>query len=358
MRVEDSQVDPGNLTGDRASIPVVDGAQRGKSARDRPIFVVGCPRSGTTLLQLMLHAHPRLAVPPENRYVLPAYYRRADWGDLGEAENRRALAKVITGRGTGFRDFGLDRKAVQERIVAAPPTLGSVLETVMVCFAEAHGATRWCDKRPMYVRHVQILRRLFPDAQFVHLVRDGRSAAASLARMTWFSGDLAQAIGTWRLAMEHARAARDALPADTWFDLSYEQLITEPEAQLRRLCSFLAEDFDPVMLEPGAVRDTLVPDRKTWHANAGGPLLAERTQSWREELSAGDITFLEAVAGRELCRAGYPVGAARRRADPVRAARFEFAYRRRRWWYQREQARDAAAVDAFPIASLYRSELQ
>jgi hypothetical protein len=323
----------------------------------RPIFVVGCPRSGTTLLQLMLHAHPRLAVPPENRYVLPAYFQRAEWGDLSKAGNRRKLAEVITGRGTGFRDFGLDRKAVRRRIVDSPPTLGSVLETVMLCFAEAHGATRWCDKRPMYVRHVDILRRLFPDAQFVHLVRDGRAAAASLARMSWFSGDLAQAIGTWRLAMEHARAAREVLPADTWFDLNYEGLITEPEAQLRRLCSFLGEDFDPRMLEPGAVRDRLVPDRKTWHANTAGPLLAARVDSWRFELSEADVAFLEAVAGRELRRAGYPVARHRVGVEPVRAARAELAYRRRRRWYLKEQALEAAAarVEPYPIATLYRS---
>lgn len=335
----------------------VDGASTGMPSHGRPIFVVGCPRSGTTLLQLMMHAHPRLAVPPENRYVLPAYFQRAEWGDLDEAANRRKLAEVITGRGTGFRDFGLDRKAVQRRIVASPPTLGSVLETVMVCFAEAHGAARWCDKRPMYVRHVDILRRLFPEAQFVHLVRDGRAAAASLARMSWFEGDLAQAIGTWRLAMEHARVAREALPADTWFDLSYERLITAPEAQLRRLCSFLGEEFDPVMLAPGAVRDTLVPERKTWHANTAGPLLAARTDSWRFELSEADITFLEALAGRELRLAGYSVAPRRAGIEPVRAVRAGLAYRRRRRWYLGEQARDAAAValEPYPLASRYRS---
>lgn len=333
----------------------VEGAQWELPARGRPIFLVGCPRSGTTLLQLMLHAHPRLAVPPENRYVLPIYLQRSEWGDLGDAENRSRLATRITGRGTGFRDFGLDKEAVRQRIVAGPPTLGSVLETVMLCFAEAHGAQRWCDKRPMYVRHVDVLRRMFPDAQFVHLVRDGRSAAASLARMPWFQGDLAQAIGTWRLAMEHARAARAALPADSWFDLSYEQLIVEPEAQLRRLCSYLGEGFDPVMLAPSAVRDSLIPSRKTWHANTAGPLLAERTQSWRHELSSRDIAFLEAVAGRELTRAGYQVGPARGGAEPLRVVRFEIAYRRRRRWYAREQARDAAASEARPIATLYRS---
>lgn len=321
-----------------------------------PIFLLGCPRSGTTLMQLMLHAHPRLVVPPENRYVLPAYERRAEWGDLGEPANRARLAKFVVAHSRSFTQLGLNPKEVRAALTAAPPTLGSVLDAAMRCFVAQAGAARWCDKRPMYVRHVPALLRLFPDAQFLHLVRDGRAAAASLNRMTWFRGDLDQAIGTWLLAMEHADAARERLGPDRWLDLSYEALVTDPEPELRRVCSFLGEDFAPAMLEPGAVAREVVADRKTWHANTAGPLLTERTASWRRELPAADIAFLEAVAGRRLTAAGYPLSGDGR-ADRLRVAKFAVGYRRRRWWYAREQKRDdrAAAAETRPLATLYAS---
>ena len=90
---------------------------------DRPIFVLGCPRSGTTLLQLMLHSHPRIAVPAETRFVLTAYERRRAFGDLGEVANRRALAEwITTSRGTRFHDLRLPAAAVAQEIVAGPPT--------------------------------------------------------------------------------------------------------------------------------------------------------------------------------------------------------------------------------------------
>src|SRR6185295_10599845 len=97
---------------------------------DRPIFVVGCPRSGTTMLQLMLHAHPRIALPPENRFLLPAYARRHAFGDLREPGRRRDLARWI-GNTPQFADLGLDARHVTDAIVAAPPTLGSALGTVL-----------------------------------------------------------------------------------------------------------------------------------------------------------------------------------------------------------------------------------
>src|SRR3982751_1198261 len=95
---------------------------------DRPIIVVGCPRSGTTMLQLMLHSHPRIAIPPETRFVLAAYQERRDFGDLGQEANRRALAHRIVDRpGTRFGDLGLDPADIIERIAAGPGTLGSAL---------------------------------------------------------------------------------------------------------------------------------------------------------------------------------------------------------------------------------------
>src|SRR3954471_5477651 len=100
------------------------GSWRCRMADDRPIIVVGCPRSGTTMLQLMLHAHPRIALPPENRFVLPAYERRPEFGDRSRPGNRRALPRWIAGT-PQFEDLGLDEQRVIDAVVAAPPTLGS-----------------------------------------------------------------------------------------------------------------------------------------------------------------------------------------------------------------------------------------
>src|SRR3954464_15146498 len=95
---------------------------------DRPIIVVGCPRSGTTMLQLMLHAHPRIAIPPETRFLMAAYDARGEFGDLSEEGNRLALGRwIVERKKTRFADLGLDGQQVIQQIVAGPPTLGSAL---------------------------------------------------------------------------------------------------------------------------------------------------------------------------------------------------------------------------------------
>ena len=110
---------------------------------DRPIFVLGCARSGTTLLQAMLHSHPRIAIPPENRFVIPAYRRRLRFGDLREPANRKAVAQVVMERGRGFGDFRLDPVETERQIIAGPPTLGSALGIVLRAYATRFDSPRW-----------------------------------------------------------------------------------------------------------------------------------------------------------------------------------------------------------------------
>src|SRR5262249_16211572 len=133
---------------------------------DRPIFVLGCPRSGTTLLQLMLHAHPRIAIPPETRFVLTSYEARNSFGDLRQEPNRRAVASsMVRERHTLFYDLGLDADEVLDEIAEGPPTLGSAIGIVFRAYARRFDKPRWGDKRPGYYQYIAALLRMFPDAQ-------------------------------------------------------------------------------------------------------------------------------------------------------------------------------------------------
>jgi hypothetical protein len=271
---------------------------------DRPVFVVGCPRSGTTMLQLMLHAHPRIAVPPETRFLLAAYRRRYQIGDLAAPENRRALATWIAGT-PQFGDLGLRREQVIPAIVAAPGTLGSALGTVFKMYAERFGKPRWGDKRPSYLRNLPILLRLFPDAQIIDIVRDGRDCVASLKETPWRPRDFGDLIDCWaRSADASARAAR-RYPASVYHRVRYEDLVADPVAHLRQICAFLGEDYDPAMAEPWAVAPVAVPGYKTWHRLTRSAITTSRAGSWQQRLTPEEVRRCEAVFGRRLARFGY-----------------------------------------------------
>src|SRR5260221_14678943 len=118
---------------------------------DRPIFSLGCPSSGSTLLQLMLHAHPRIAIPPETRFVLTSYEARNTFGDLRQEPNRMALANsIVRERQTLFYDLDLDADEVFAEIMAGAPTLGSAIGDVFRADAKRVGQPRWGDKPAGY----------------------------------------------------------------------------------------------------------------------------------------------------------------------------------------------------------------
>src|SRR5260370_32709894 len=223
---------------------------------DRPIFVIGCPRSGTTLLQLMLHAHPRIAMPPETRFVLTSYEARNSFGDLREEPNRRALAdSIVRERHTLFYDLGLDADEVFEKIVEGPPTLGSAIGIVFRGYARRFDKPRWGDKRPGYYQYIPALLRMFPDAQIVHLIRDGRDCVASLLTMPWFKQDIYAAICSWTEAIDSGRRAARELSAGNYCEVRYEDLVADPAGRLAALCEFLGEDYHPAMTEPHKIAD-------------------------------------------------------------------------------------------------------
>jgi hypothetical protein len=272
--------------------------------QDRPIIVAGFPRSGTTMLQLMLHAHPRLAVPPETRFVLEGYQRRHSFGDLRDPAKRRELATWIVSKKT-FRDLGLDRDQITEEIVAGPATLGSAYGIVFRGYARRFGKPRWGDKRPAYLHNLHVIKALFPDVQIVNIVRDGRDAIASLMEMPWNKSDIYRAIASWNMGVDRARTAARRLGPDTFYELQYERLVADPETELKGLCEFLGEQFDPAMTEPANVATVAVPKRKAWHERTHSAVTNARVGRWQDRLEPWQASLCEAAMASRLRSLGY-----------------------------------------------------
>lgn len=319
---------------------------------DRPVFVVGCPRSGTTLLSLMIHAHPRLAMPPESRFLIALWRERAKFADLSTRKAHRRLARAITRRRSRLDDLGLERRPTVKAIMAAPPTLGSAFGTVFAEYARLHGKARWGDKRPLYYQEVDVLLRLFPDAQVVHIVRDARANVASLKGMPWWPYNSIESMAQWAHAEWCSRRNARRLPADTFHVVRYESLVADPRRVLTELCEFLDEDFEESMLAPAEVRE-VVPERKTWHANLDSSVSTDRVDAWRGQLQPWELGLAETALARQLARWDYPRSGAGRRPGPVRLGRYAAAAvvrhgsSRLRW---AQEAR-AARTERQPVAA-------
>jgi hypothetical protein len=296
------------------------------------------------MLQLMLHAHPRIAIPPETRFLLLAYENRRDFGDLADPRNRARLASfVIDTKGSAFRDLRLDKDAVRAEIIAGPPTLGSALGIVFRAYARRFDKPRWGDKRPAYLQNLDALLRLFPDAQIVHIVRDGRDCVASLKEAPWHKGGVYQAIAQWNRGMDEGRRAARTLGSDTYHEISYERLVQDPIGELTTLCGFLGEEYHPAMAQPNELASMAVPKRKKWHALTHSEVTTDRVGSWAQRLEPWEIGLCESIMGDRLRSHGYvttsryEVGVAHRMAylRPGARARLSRARRSVTEGYQR-----------------------
>jgi hypothetical protein len=323
----------------------------------RPVLLVGCPRSGTTLLSVILHAHPRIAMPPETRFLFPVYRRRNSFGDLTEVKNRRRLARRITGRGSRFVHLGLDRRAVIREIVNGAPTVGSAMAIVWREFARSRGKERWGEKRPLYWQQMDWLMRLFPDAQVVHLIRDPRSCVTSLLDVKWWRGGFQSALTTWTLSDRELRHFGERAPQGSYYALRFEDLLTEPRDELTKLCKFLGEDFDEAMLEFAGAASDIVPERKVWHSLTHEPLDPTRGERWRERLTPSDVAVIEAVAGDAMKHHGYPLSGIGGHPSQIRLVHYgvESARRQASIWAMRaidhaQRLRENSEVAAHPSA--------
>jgi Sulfotransferase family len=265
------------------------------SMSDRPFFVVGCPRSGTTLLRTILDGHSRLSIPPESHFVV-ALERRARRGAV-------TLDDIIAH--PEFSAWNADTDALRRWVDdAAPTSYPELVSAVFDWYAVRNGKQRWGDKTPGYVSYLPHLLRLFPDAQFVHVLRDGRDVVASLSEQVW--GPKRPVVGAlrWRRKVGAGRRAGARMGADSYIELKLEDLIIDPETKIRELCDFLGEEFQANMLEFQARAHALFPKDDNVTARVRQPL-ATGLRDWRSGMSVREQRSVEALCHRQLVRLGY-----------------------------------------------------
>jgi len=219
---------------------------------ERPIFVIGAARSGTTLLRFMLSSHPRIYIPGQSNFV-PRLFQRRPTAPMSRAEAIRNL-KIIRGYKKFLRAWKGPWPEGPEFVDRLPNlTPQAFLDALYSEYARQNNSQRWGDKSQTYISYVDLLAAIFPAAQFVHIIRDGRDVALSLSqyyRQSRFYVDMYFGVRTWKQRLLMARAAGRKLSPGQYYELRYEQLTLDPEGELRKLCSFLGGDYVPAMAQP------------------------------------------------------------------------------------------------------------
>lgn len=281
------------------------------NSKIRPIFIVGCERSGTTMLRLILSSHKNIAIPPQTKFFKKLYKRRLFFGNLSKQKNRHKLIKWFYenhNHKTKIIDLEIDITDIQGGLNKSGDTLGSFLSVIPKLYLQKHGKIRWGDKHPYYIKYLPQLYKLFPDAQVIHIIRDGRDAIASLKRMPWWKQNSIFAMLNWQEAIRKGQIAKRKYSSGQFIEIRYEDLIFDPINSINTVCQFLNEEYSDDLLKFQKLSKEAVPDYKMkWHSATKKEINASSVGKWFKELESWEIVLFNNKFNKELALHGYDI---------------------------------------------------
>ncbi len=269
---------------------------------ETPFFIVGHPRSGTTLLRFILSSHSRLHIPAETGFLPYLGVNPARLLKLADVEQ---LLDRIASLNTEWAGLVPD---LEKFYAALPePCLAHLLDALYHTQITPTGAARWGDKTPGYIYHLPALYRIFPQAQFLHVIRDGRDVVLSASKKwgaaRWYMDEY-YLLKNWVKAVELGHAFGQELNAQSYLEVRYDDLVRQPEATIKAVCLFLAEEFQPAMLDHTNLAQELV--GPGGHTEVLQPVHKTSVGRWQSEMSPFVLKMSARVAGPTLVEFDYP----------------------------------------------------
>jgi hypothetical protein len=271
-----------------------------------PVFIVGCPRSGTSYLyHLFLSAggfaefHTQMNVFD----VLEPIY-----GDLGSSSNKQRMMKDWL-ESKAFRVSGLQADDIENRVMAECHGASDFLRIVMDEVARTQGVDRWVDSTPTNVPHMLRIKRDFPQAKFIHIIRDPRDLALSLDKKGWSRplpwdkrNSLLAAGVYWEWIVRKGRKYGTQLGSD-YMETRYEDLVRTPAPELARIGKFIDCDLDYGRIKArsvGSIKNPLTSFKEDLNQGTFSPV-----GRWKDKFPAAQLAKFEALVGSYMQELGY-----------------------------------------------------
>lgn len=295
-----------------------------------PIFVVGCARSGTTLVRQILNAHSAIAIMPESSYVSVIVNQNRPF----RLDN---LLKKITSLPL-LGEMGLSEDEFREKASGlASPDHGKLFRLMMEMYGKMHGASLVGEKTPNHLLHMDVLQSYFPDCKFIYIIRDPRAVVSSWRHVPWSTGSDLHSAGVW---FRYERRGGELLKTiKNVYRIKYEALVAEPESQIKLICDFIGVAYEPGMLKFNESQQKMVNlDKEPWKKGISDEIQANSAEKWRTILTQREIAQIEAVTRQGMKRNGYRVETGRLSQLPGNAQNLLYRlnhggrYRLNRWF--------------------------
>jgi hypothetical protein len=294
-----------------------------------PIFIVGTPRSGTTLTARILGRHSRLFMPGEVHFFEDVYSRRKE---LGAPENADCRTKIVERLATLYGRFNepedqrrieklFEDPAIRSEMESPCGSYGEILSTFMEIQARSEGKSRWGNNAPRDLFSMEDIFSFYPDAKILLCIRDVRdflisyrdkwkaTSAENSNRLRMLYHPVVTSL-LWKASARKIAALEENDPGSQFMLVRYEELVGRPEQTVRKICEFIGEGFEPDMLD--------IQSSNSSADSRGEGIFASSVGRWRGSLAEVDVRVAQILTRKELERLGYPV-------EKVRAGRIQVA---------------------------------
>jgi hypothetical protein len=259
------------------------------------------------MLRLILDRSADVAIPTESMIVVDMAAIRGRFGALDTDEQFDRLAAAVW-RHPKVREWRLARRPPRREGRHGAEAYRAALESPYLAYADQHGKPGWGDKTPYYVEHLAEIRRVFPEARIVNLVRDGRDVALSLLRVPFGPANVWAAAHQWRNAVRAVDRDAEWL-GDDLLTVRYEDLVADPAGVVPGICRFLEIAYAPGMLAVEETpQDRIAAGQEAWFTELYAGITAASVGKWRRQMPPSDVALFESIAGAELERHGYETG--------------------------------------------------
>jgi hypothetical protein len=258
----------------------------------RKLFLVGCPRSGTPMVQQALNRHSMIVIPPETKFFFSFFAK-------SRRQQIRHLARLN-------KDLGIHLHLPPGRVCTTPEGR-AFYESIAAQYTQLHAkpdALVFGDKTPEHTSYLPRIRELFPDAKILFVYRDGRDVALSLSRMPWMSSNLYVCFKVW---LYYQRMVRDALDCfGTQVHLArYEDIVADPTREFSRITRFLDLPYESAVADGHGNRDGIPEREYAWKARALERITSDRVGLFERDLTGRQIGILERLGRETLLDFGY-----------------------------------------------------
>lgn len=266
-----------------------------------PIFIVACPRSGTTLLANILNSHSNIAIGAETHFF-NAVFKQNNFQDKSQEEQVEQF--FANNRIADFcKHADISREDVLSKLDSDSKP-ASIFAALMQVFLAKQSKARWAEKTPQHLFCVKDILEVYPEAKIIHVLRDGRDVVNSLMKMPWRPKGLLNNARFWNYYVSRASKLEKETHAKNFISIKYEDLLTDAQAVINKVCQFIDEPFEAAMLEREG--SSVFSDwENEWKQKASQDLDSSRVNAWQEELDQDDQAILNFLQEQKLKEFGY-----------------------------------------------------